>query len=340
MTVITTNIKNMENLTIKKTNLISNLDSSFYPQQSVEPIKEEEKKYKNGFEQWSVNGDEFYAASKTVGKIPCGQYVIKYNQNKNCLFLKKIDVVTCDLFNLPNKIHEEVINDIKHFWSSKHLYKTFGNVYKRNILIHSVPGNGKTSLISLLINDLITNQDGFVIRLQSCLDLENYDNLISVIKEIEPNRNIIVIMEDFEDLVLKIGSESLLLNILDGVKQNENILTIATTNYPERLRERYLNRPTRFNRVIEYPKPDEKVRRYYISEKLNKCNIPITESDLDSYVDSTKNYTMDHLKEFLQMIYVDECSVEKANEMLSEMVSKKGNYKNSENNSNIGFNKN
>lgn len=292
---------------------------------------------KTSYEQWSLCGNEIYASNKVVKKIPCGQYEIKYDYQSGQCYLKYMEVTLSDLFDLPNKIHEEIIDDIRHFWASKERYKQFGNIYKRNLLLYSSPGNGKTSIINLIIDDLIKNQDGFVLRIKNVEDLNNYNNFIKIIKVIEPNRNIIVVMEDFEDLVRKIDSESLLLNILDGVNQTENVLILATTNYPERLEERYLNRPTRFNRVIEYPKPDEKVREFYIRKKLNKSGIQISDEKILEYVNLTKQFTMDHLKEFLQMIYVDEYDENEAAEKINTMLLKKGKYRVSDNKTQLGY---
>jgi len=53
------------------------------------------------------------------------------------------------------------------------------------------------------------------------------------------------------------------LNLLDGVKQVDNIIYIATTNYPELLEERILNRPSRFDRRFHIGTPSAEVRKFY-----------------------------------------------------------------------------
>jgi SpoVK/Ycf46/Vps4 family AAA+-type ATPase len=51
------------------------------------------------------------------------------------------------------------------------------------------------------------------------------------------------------------------LNILDGMKPNYGILTIATTNKPERIDAALVQRPSRFDRKWVIGDPDEACRR-------------------------------------------------------------------------------
>ena len=63
--------------------------------------------------------------------------------------------------------------------------------------------------------------------------------------KIENNRKCIVILEDLDSLISNFG-ESHYLEMLDSAKTIDNILFIATTNYPEKLDPRIYNRPGRF----------------------------------------------------------------------------------------------
>ena len=48
-----------------------------------------------------------------------------------------------------------------------------------------------------------------------------------------------------------------LMNQLDGLEKFENVITLATTNLPDKVEKAIKNRPGRFDRVIQLPKPDE-----------------------------------------------------------------------------------
>jgi SpoVK/Ycf46/Vps4 family AAA+-type ATPase len=85
---------------------------------------------------------------------------------------------------------------------------------------------------------------------------------------IEPERQLLCIIEDIDGLCDDNYYETELLNILDGIGQMENTIYLATTNYPEKLKERILNRPSRFDRRYKIEKPDSNIRKFYFEKKL------------------------------------------------------------------------
>src|SRR5258708_23214503 len=58
---------------------------------------------------------------------------------------------------------------------------------------------------------------------------------------------------------------SAFLNELDGFAANIGIVTLATTNHPERLDPGILDRPSRFDRKYHFELPDVPERSSYIS---------------------------------------------------------------------------
>ena len=78
------------------------------------------------------------------------------------------------------------------------------------------------------------------------------------LREIEPDRKIILILEDIDNFInVDKALLTKLLQILDGSNKLDNIITIATTNYQEKLEERIANRPSRFDRRYEIGLPSK-----------------------------------------------------------------------------------
>ena len=284
--------------------------------------------------QWVQEGSHYIPMTKTVNELPCGYYRPQENVYKEQIYLEKRDVLTPELYHLPNKVHEMVMNDIGHFWKSEERYKRFKNVYKRNILIYSIPGNGKTSLINLLAQDLIKEYNGIIVTIENERELLLYSKIMNEFRHVEPDRKVITIIEDFERLAKNEQYTALLLQILDGNEQFDKMVTIATTNYPEQLEKRFTCRPSRFNLVIEYIKPDEDVRRFYITSKLRDSGIDVEDEkvkqDIERYVGLSKGFTFDFMKEMIQGIYVDEIPEEEMVNRINAVIKSDGKYQTSE----------
>lgn len=275
--------------------------------------------------------------------LESGFYQPFYDDYNNVAYVEKKSPITPHLYELPNDVFKTIMNDITHFWESEERYKAFGNVFKRNILLYSIPGNGKTSLINMLANKLIESYNGLVITINSLADLRSYTKVMAKIRQVEPSRKIITIIEDFDGLMAHDKSaETLLLQILDGNSQLDNIVTIATTNHPEELKESFTNRPSRFNLVLEFKKPDENVRRFYFTQKLKDSGYDVESEEykekIERYVKETDGYTLDFVKEFIESIYVLEYTEEEVIARLKEAFNKGGQYNVTEKNKKtIGF---
>jgi SpoVK/Ycf46/Vps4 family AAA+-type ATPase len=119
---------------------------------------------------------------------------------------------------------------------------------------------------------------------------------ITTFRKIEAHRPLIVLLEDIDSIAGENShSTSRLLNILDGVKQIEDVVYIATTNYPEKLQDRITNRPSRFDRRYKVELPNKDIRRAYILHKLTENDLKNV--DVDMWVERTEGMSLSHLKE-------------------------------------------
>jgi len=264
--------------------------------------KEEGDKQESGVVQWLPTGKKYIPCGMTVSKLPAGIYSLRYDRSVNQYLLQEDDLHLDDLLILPDMVTEKVLKDIRSFWSLQESYEKLNCVYKRGILLYGEPGCGKTSIIMLLAKELIDN-DGIVINI---LNMDNVDELketLNTLRKIEPDRRLIVIIEDIDNFMGdRDGTLTELLNLLDGGLQLPNIVILATTNFPERLQKRISHRPSRFDRRYEVGLPSATARKYYIQKKLSDEDFK--KISLGELIKRTAGFTIDHLKELLLSVFV------------------------------------
>lgn len=260
---------------------------------------------KMDFAQWSIIGDGSYIASPESTKVlPPGLYEVAWNNRFSEWSLKKQAINTDELYELPTKEIEEILTDIKSFWKKSSLYKEYRLMHKRGILLYGDPGCGKSGILQLCMKHLIKELSGVVINIKDEDSIKGYVDIIPRLRQIEPNRPLVVIIEDIDSVAGDSSySTSILLNILDGIKQIENVVYIATTNYPEKLEERITNRPSRFDRRYYVAPPSREVREAYLKNKIGESKI---ELDMKKWLDDTEGLSMSHLKElFISVLLLD-----------------------------------
>ena len=249
------------------------------------------------YSQWQVGPNGKYrAAARTVANLPSGVY--KIEQDDAGLFLQLQNVISDNIVELPETANTHVLGGMKKFWTRKTTYEEFGFVYKRGILLWGPPGSGKSVTINLLMKELIS-LNGIVLL---CGHPEFLSHMLQRIRQMEPDRPIIVVMEDIDEIIEKHGEHSIL-SMLDGENQIANVVYLATTNYPERLGARIVNRPSRFDERIKVDMPSEAARRTYLKFATKKIGNSLTDEELDKWVKDTENFSIAHLRELVAAVY-------------------------------------
>lgn len=148
---------------------------------------------------------------------------------------------------LDGNLFKDVVDDLKTFYSSKEKYSNLGIPYKRIIILHGPPGNGKTSLIKYL--NTFFKKNICNCKIQS-ITIDTICDVQSATKE-----NCIFVFEDLdrEDLDKEQDGASTLgtlLNLFDGLATPSNFVGIITCNDINKLDPAFI-RPGRVDRIFE-----------------------------------------------------------------------------------------
>lgn len=300
----------------------------------VEKKKEKSKDYI----QWTKVGESSYFPEgkiETLDIIPPGIYDIQSHPQRG-LFLKEKEISLDELFILPSKEQNQIVNDIQTFWTKKEKFAEYKFTYKRGILLYGPAGCGKSSIINLLAKEIVEIHKGIVLFLTNSDDLFRFTSLMPILKQIEPDKQILCILEDLETFVSYRENEAHLLNLLDGINQMDNVVYLGTTNFPEQLKERILNRPSRFDRRYEVSYPTPEVREEYFKRKLKAEDLE--QVDLVKWIKESEGLSLAHLGEIVKSVCALGNSFEETMKLLNEMKTKLNSYDFDKSKSNnIGF---
>lgn len=122
---------------------------------------------------------------------------------------------------------------------------------KAGVLSYGPPGNGKTTDIVKLSQSELSKSKRRVIFLSESVSIGSLSDLRKYFNK--EDQTVFV----FEELTQRLNHNNLeqILSFLDGETSWENSVTIATTNYPSELPINLIDRPGRFEILLEYKHP-------------------------------------------------------------------------------------
>jgi len=225
--------------------------------------------------------------------IPSGvyEYISPYG---SAPYLGRIGISVDKLLELPDDATTEVLDHVVDFWSKESAFRELNIVYKRGIILYGPPGAGKSATIYRLVKKL-EEHNAVMVMAQSAGEARA---AIAMIKSLEQSRKIVIIFEDIDGIIRSYGDESMT-HLLDGGTDVDNTLFLATTNYPERIPARVLNRPSRFDVVIKIGMPTEAARRVYVTALVNNLLI-----DIDQLVTETDGMSIAEIKEVVILVHI------------------------------------
>jgi cell division protease FtsH len=208
---------------------------------------------------------------------------------------------TWDTVVLDEAIKAEIKANSIDFLRQSERWVQYGIPVKRGILLCGEPGTGKTIICKALmsaaenITCITTNAyalaaGGYITQL-----FELADDLTPSIVIIE---DIDLIGQSREEFGYHQGPALIeLLAEMDGIEEQEKIVTIATTNHLENLDKALSQRPSRFDKVIKLTRPSVMHRRELISRLCRK--IPMDNKIQEYIAIKAENFTPAQLQEIV-----------------------------------------
>jgi predicted AAA+ superfamily ATPase len=244
--------------------------------------------------QWAIGGNgKYFPVGTTASILPAGVYMPFASGDAYGMELMKVQ--SDSVYRLPDMATEMILNEADTFWKSEEKYRAHHLLYKRGLLMWGPPGGGKTVTVKLLMQELV-KRDGIVVV------VSNVGLAILVLKafrRIERDRNLIVVFEDIDEII-RYNGEASVLSMLDGEDNIDKVLNLATTNHPELLGARIVNRPSRFDRRIFVGMPGEAARSEYL---LKATSQGLKGKDLKRWVRDTEKMSIAHLRELVAAVY-------------------------------------
>ncbi|KAF7917658.1 uncharacterized protein EAE98_010074 [Botrytis deweyae] len=166
---------------------------------------------------------------------------------------------------LNKALKANLIADVESFFDNQALYKKLTVPWKRGIILHGVPGNGKTISIKALMSTLSSRPSPIPSLYVKSFDGECHGPKWAISSIFQKARKMApcLIFEDLDSLVTE-KTRSYFLNEVDGLESNDGILMIGSTNHLGKLDSSISKRPSRFDRKYCFRVPNEEERRAYV----------------------------------------------------------------------------
>lgn len=171
---------------------------------------------------------------------------------------------------LDEGMKKALISDVETFFDSRQTYADLKVPWKRGLIYYGPPGNGKTISIKAIMHSLYqrgTRGDTrmavptLYVRSLSSFGGPEYA-LGQIFAKARQQAPCLLVFEDLDSIVHD-DARSYFLNEVDGLRANDGILMLGSTNHLDRLDPGIAKRPSRFDRKYYFPNPNRSQRAQY-----------------------------------------------------------------------------
>ena len=237
----------------------------------------------------NVSDDLLWAGGHWTDQLHNEVYVFDNgNWTKNADVWKMVMASAWDNVVIDARTKTSVMNDVDGFFDGQQLYADLQVPWKRGIIFHGVPGNGKTMTVKVVMATLQNRR----VPIPS-LYVKSFkrgggsqttiQNIFSRARLMAP---CLLIFEDLDTLVTD-SSRTYFLNEVDGLESNDGILIIGSVNDLDKLDPAVRDRPSRFDRKYHFNLPGEEDRTTYAhfwQKKLEKGNKTRIEDEACNFI--------------------------------------------------------
>ena len=246
--------------------------------------------------------------------------------------LKKIKLKNYSLLKSIDNT-SQILAEAKKFFTKLDVYSKLNRDPKRALLLCSPPGVGKTAAITDVCQEFLKDKNTSVVTWDtSAVRSSSVNRFFMQHSEFSKKvERFIFVMEGIgggtvEDHHGSRGADSSLLNLLDGIGnpfKGVPTFIIATTNNPEQSVGALIDRPGRFDKVIELKTPSEdeciKLLQFIAGKELSK-------EEVDAAKLAAKNeFSIAHLQEIVVRSLLDDTTML---EVAKQLVKHKTRFKN------------
>ena len=203
---------------------------------------------------------------------------------------------------MPAHVKETIRTHVEGFFRHLKAIKAYGVKPRRGLILAGPAGTGKTLLGKVLADTLDASFTWVLPR--HIEDASSFKHILALARFVAPT---VLFIEDLDLFAQDREARSWvglgeLMNQLDGALENEDIVTIATTNRLEVIEKALRNRPGRFERAVIFEAMDEMGRHSMLRRLLAKAEV--SAADLNYLVSATEGCTGAEIEEVTNTLFI------------------------------------